>query len=75
MSHLPRWDLIWTVRAFGRKDCGRLLGAVKRDDAARIGFETNLETSDGAIPADTAVAVEAFVKTTTEAGFRPRTTL
>ncbi|UWQ80063.1 3-keto-5-aminohexanoate cleavage protein [Leisingera sp. S132] len=54
--------LSWTVCAFGRHEQACLLAAVAAGGDARIGFENNIETSEGGLLADNAASVAAFVQ-------------
>jgi len=61
-------DLNWTVCAFGRKEQACLLAAIAAGGDVRIGFENNLETSDGRLLQDNAASVTALVNAAKAAG-------
>ncbi|OIQ39440.1 MAG: 3-keto-5-aminohexanoate cleavage protein [Roseobacter sp. MedPE-SW] len=61
-------DLNWSLCAFGRDERACLLAAIKAGGNARVGFENNLETPEGALLEDNAAAVAALVKAASEAG-------
>ncbi|MDE4132637.1 3-keto-5-aminohexanoate cleavage protein [Phaeobacter sp. QD34_3] len=61
-------DLAWTACAFGRNERACLLAAIAAGGDARIGFENNLETPDGALLQDNAASVAALVNAAQTAG-------
>lgn len=60
--------LNWSLCAFGRQERACLLAGIAAGGNARIGFENNVETPDGAALATNAASVSALVKAATAAG-------
>ncbi|MCY4178696.1 MAG: 3-keto-5-aminohexanoate cleavage protein [Litoreibacter sp.] len=65
----------WSLCAFGQQEQACLLDALQHGGHARIGFENNRLTPNGAVFDDNIASVESFLNEAARAGFQPSESL